>query len=195
MTKKNNEKLLDGFTVPTETITWNGVEITVRRTIGLKDAIAMVDDIVDMSFLEDGTYVPHMTDFATRINALSRYTDFSLPEDIEQQYELVYSTSLYEEMTYHINMKQLGELVLAAERKIDMLCDADVLAVRHGIEKLLSTLEGLAQKMENTFNGVSGEEVANLAGAVKKDTVDEAKIVEALLKAQRKPKTKAKKKA
>lgn len=195
MTKKNNEKLLDGFTVPTETITWNGVEITVRRTIGLKDAIAMVDDIVDMSFLEDGTYVPHMTDFAARINVVSRYTNFALPEDIEQQYELIYATSLYLDVARHIDTIQTNDLMLAAERKIDMLCDADVLAVRHGIEKLLSTLEGLAQKMESTFNGVSGEDVSNLAGAVKKDTVDEAKIVEALLKAQRKPKAKAKKKA
>lgn len=195
MAKKINKDMLDGFAVPTETITWNGVNIAVKRTIGLKDAIAMVDDIVDMSFLDDGTYVPHMTDFATRINVVFRYTDFALPEDIEQQYELIYATSLYLDVARHIDTIQTNDLMLAAERKIDMLCDADVLAVRHGIEKLLSTLEGLEQKMESTFSGVSGEDVANLTSAVKKDTVDEAKIVEALLKAQRKPKAKAKKKA
>lgn len=195
MAKINNENMLDGFIVPTETITWNGMNIAVKRTIGLKDAIAMVDDIVGMSFLEDGTYVPHMTDFAARINVVFRYTDFALPEDIEQQYELIYATSLYLDVARHIDTIQTNDLMLAAERKIDMMCDSNVLAVRHGIEKLLNTLEGLEQKMESTFNGVSGEDVANLAGAVKKDTVDEAKIVEALLKAQRKHKAKAKKKA
>lgn len=194
MAKKINKNMLGGISIPTETLTWNGIDITVKQTIGLKDAISMVDDIVDMSFLEDGTYVPHMSDFAHRINVISRYTDFALPEDIEQQYELVYTTSLYEQITFHINMKQLDELIIAAERKIDMLCDADVLAVRHGIEELLGTLEGLEQKMESVFGGVSGEDVANLAGAVKENAVDEAKIVEALLKAQRMPKSKAKKK-
>lgn len=176
----------------TETVTWNGFDITIRDTISLRDAISFVGEVVDMSFLEDGTYVPEMTDFAVRVGVLSHYTDIELPENIEDQYTLVYVLPLFSQVIHHINMAQYNVLCDAAYRKVEMQCDADVNEVRSGIEKLLSALEGLEKKMEGAFGGVDSADVAKLASALGSSEIDEEKIVNAMLK-QSKPKAKKKK--
>jgi len=174
-------------------VTFSGITIEVKNRIGIEDALAFVRDVVDSSFLEDGTYVPEMTDFAERIALLTYFTNVTIPQGIEKQYEMAYALPILYLITPKIDEDQYFDLGRAIERKIEMRCDTDVMAVRKNIETLFNALESIEKKIETIFSDVSASDVAAIADAMKGSTVSEEKIVNAYLK-EIKPKRAAKKK-
>lgn len=183
-----------GIEPPTETVEWNDLTVEIKRTLDVKEAFELVKSVVDSSFLDDGTYIPEATDFAMRANVISYYSNIELPSKMDAQYRLVYALPIYELVCSAINHNQLTSICDAVERRIDMLCDTDIMETRAKINQLFDALEKLEKHIEGIFGGVGSDDIAKIAGAINDDTIDEAKIVEAFLKADRKPKPKARKK-
>lgn len=181
----------DDIPVSMQLVEWNGLNIEVTHTLSIKDAFSLVQDVVDMSFLEDGTYAPEVTDFAMRAGVIDYYTNIDLPEKMEDRYRLVYSLPINEVVIEHINRTQFEVICDAAERRIEMLCDTDVLAMRERINTLLDALDELAGNADKLFGSVQTGDIAKLSAALANGTIDEEKIVKALTS---KPKRAAKKK-
>lgn len=179
---------------PTRVVEWNDLKIEINHTLDVKDAFELVKAVVDSSFLDDGSYVPEATDFAMRANVIAYYSNIELPNDMAAQYRMVYSLPIYEIVRAAINAQQFDSLCDAVERRIEMICDTDIMETRAKINQLFDALDKLEKHIEDIFSGVGSDDVAKLAGAIRAETIDEAKIVEAFLKADRKPKPKARKK-
>lgn len=177
----------------TKQFEWNGLTVEVKRVLDVKDAFALVKDVVDASFLENGTYVPEVADLALRVGVLERYANFSMPDNLERQYALAYATDAYDSVLPYVDSEQFAAIRYAIERKTDMLCDANVYAVQNDVNRLVESMEGLVQNMEAAFSGVSREDVAKIASAVGSGAVDEEKLMKAYL-AETKPKPRGKKK-
>ena len=87
------QKVMKETYSPTYTFDWNGIEVTVNKTLSLKDMLEFVDDVVKSCFTEEtNRYLPEVKDFVIRVCILEKYANFTMPQNVENQYELVYCT-------------------------------------------------------------------------------------------------------
>lgn len=90
-------------------IVWNGLNVFVRRMIGLSEMQNMVDIVLNQCW--DGErYRIELTDFQFRCAVVTFYTNINLPESAADQYEYLYGTDLYEFVTPYISKAQLGAI-------------------------------------------------------------------------------------
>ena len=93
------------------TIQWHEAEVKVRRSLPLMDVLAFVDDVVGNCFHEQYEFMPEVKDFAIKSNILSRYADFTLPDNLEHRYQMVYCTYAVDTVCGVINTTQLQEIL------------------------------------------------------------------------------------
>lgn len=132
---------------------WFGIEVAIKPVISVSEVLAFVDDVVDSSFLEDGTYVPEITPFFIRCNVLERYANFTLPEDLSKRYKLVYGTDAFGFVLNHIDPIQFEEIVNAIDARIDVMCDSDIIAMRAKFGEVATALADLGDQV----NGLVGQ--------------------------------------
>ena len=87
-------------------IVWNGLNVIVRRMIGLSEMQNLVDIVLNQCW--DGErYRIELTDFQLRCAVVTFYTNVNLPESAADQYDYLYGTDLYETVTQDISKPQL----------------------------------------------------------------------------------------
>ena len=87
-------------------IVWNGLNVIVRRLIGLSEMQNMVNIVLNQCW--DGErYRIELTDFQLRCAVVTFYTNVNLPESAADQYDYLYGTDLYETVTQDISKPQL----------------------------------------------------------------------------------------
>lgn len=90
-------------------IVWNGLNVIVRRLIGLSEMQNMVNIVLNQCW--DGErYRIELMDFQLRCAVVTFYTNINLPENASDQYEYLYGTDLYEFVTPYISKAQLGAI-------------------------------------------------------------------------------------
>lgn len=166
---------------PVVTDEWNGIQVTMRTSLPMNEMIAFVQEVVELSFTEDGQYVPEVIDVLIKRGVLSRYANFNLPADLVRAYELIYHSDAFEFVVSHINSNQLTEIVNAISVGLKYRCDSDVTALRAKVEELVVNFSDAAEKLDAVLNGISSEDVASLITAMSSGQLDEAKLVEAFL--------------
>lgn len=176
------DSVLEKQAVPDQKINWNGVEVTVKHTIGLTDVIGFVNGAVEMCYMEDGTYVPEVLDFAVRVNILTRYANFRMPSNLEHAYRLAYETDAVDAVCDYINEKQMKEIIDAINRSLNYRNEAGIAEIRKRAKEMLDAIEKTQKEMADLFSDVSSEDIGRLIGAVVTGKpMDEEKIVHAFL--------------
>ena len=167
---------------PTETFEWHGIEVTVRRTLSLKDTLEFVNNVVKACFSsEDGSYIPEVKDFAIKTCILEKYSNFSLPTNIEHKYELIYFTDVIEAICKHINFQQFNEIIASINAKVSHLADANIEAVNKQMNGLYSAFESLQKQIENIFGGISQDDLTKVINTLGSNSFNEENIVKAYL--------------
>ena len=69
---------------------WNEIDITIKRTISLGDMLSFVNDVVASCFQDNGEFMPEVLDFAIRSNIILKYSNVSLPDNLEHIVRLRY---------------------------------------------------------------------------------------------------------
>lgn len=162
-------------------IQWHEAEVKVRRSLPLADVLAFVDEVVESCFHEQYGYMPEVRDFAIKSNVLSRYANFSLPDNLEHRYQMVYFTDAVDVVCEAINTTQLQEIVDAIDDKIEFHCNTRTVEVQKRIEQAASAIEELRNNTEALFSGVSQDDMRTLMGAIAESGLDEQKIVKAYM--------------
>lgn len=73
------DKIMRNSCSTVETIEWNGVEITLRKTLPLKDVISFVNLVAKSCFdYATNAYLPEVKVFAIKCCILEMYANFSL---------------------------------------------------------------------------------------------------------------------
>lgn len=120
------------------------VTLQVRRTLPLDDAMKFVNDISATCIdEEEAAYMPELFDFAVRMFILKYYANVDLTKDVKKAYQILYSTTLFEQVYANINTVQSTNLLIAAEKRID-----------HWKNILASTLAGKVTKMMHRLEDV-----------------------------------------
>lgn len=93
------------------TILWHGNALTVRTLLSIEEISQFVNSVMGGCYdqLHD-VFVPEMKDFGFRVNVVSRYACVELPDDIEEQYEILYNTDIYDTICAAVNSAQLTSI-------------------------------------------------------------------------------------
>lgn len=188
MAKKANEKISISFmdealkdreAANTTVERWNGTDIAIKRTIGMVDVIAFVDNVTECCFMEDGSYHPELKEFLFRCNVLTRYANFALPEDLEHKFALVYDTDAYDFVTAHVDERQLNMLDAAIYEKLAYLCDSNTAGFERKMQDAVHAFEELQEKLMDLFSGIDHDDMTKLASAVANGQFSEERLVQA----------------
>lgn len=163
------------------TIEWHDAQLRVKYALSLTDMLAFVDDVVGSCFHDKLGYMPEVKDFAIKTNILSRYANFSLPDNLEHRYQLVYMTDAVDAVCAAIDGTQLQEIVNSINSKIRFLCDSKATMIQERINDVLNTMEKMRDNTKSIFDGITQNDLKNLMGAITSNGLDEQKLVQAYI--------------
>lgn len=162
-------------------IQWHETEITVKHTLSLTEMLGFVDEVVKSCFHDKLGYMPEVKDFAIKNNILTRYANFSLPDNLEHCYQLVYGTDAVEAVCDSIDTTQLQEIVSSINSRIRFLCDSKANLIQERINNVLDIMEEMRDSTKDIFSGLSQSDLTALMNAITDHGLDEKKIVEAYI--------------
>lgn len=167
--------------IPTETVSWYGIEVTIKKTLSLNAMLSFVADVVHSCFSDTGEYIPEIMDFAIRTNVMEKYTNFTLPQNLENQYALVYQTDAFEMILEMINLEQYSEMIKAIKSKVDMLARSNIEAINIQMNSVCKTLEEMQDSFGNIFGAINSEDIGAIIGAISGGQINEKSIVDAYI--------------
>ena len=107
------DKVLKEQAVPNTTEHWFGNEVVIKHTISIAQMLAFVDNVVSSCFHDEG-YMPEVKDLLIKSNLLTRYANFTLPENLEHRYTLIYNTDAVAMVSKHISISMVKKRLYAS---------------------------------------------------------------------------------
>ena len=176
------EKAMKDTYTPTETFDWNGIEVTVKKNLSLKEMLEFVDIVVKSCFTKDtNAYMPEIKDFATKVCILEKYANFTMPRNVETQYTLIYHTDAVERVLGYVNPQQFNEICVAIAKKVENLAQANIEAVTKQMNELYASLDNMQTQFSKVFDGIDEESISEIVNAFGNGVIDEEKLAKAVL--------------
>lgn len=180
------DKVIKENFVNKTTAEWRGLEVTLKHNLSFTEVLEFVNDVVMSCFQEKSGFMPEVMDFAIKSNILSKYANFSLPDNLEHRYEIIYNSDAVDFVCQNINIQQLREITASIDRKISHLCNTNVMNIQKQMMELVSAFENMQQKTSDMFANFTPEDLTKIIGAIDEGGLNEEKIVRAYLE-QTKP--------
>lgn len=167
---------------PIVTKEWRGINVNIKVRLGLKEMMKFVDGVVKTCFTEDDNqYTPEVLDFAIRSSVLDMYANFTLPSNIEKQYELVYGCDVYTTIMDTIDRSQFDAMLRAIDEKIAHIAASNIEAVTRQVNDVYASLNALEERLSAVFQGIDKDAITGLVGAMSDGKFDEERLVRAYL--------------
>lgn len=163
------------------TFNWSDIAIDVKRFLSAKDAMGFINDIIDGCVDENGNYFPEVLDFVRRKAFICYYTNIELPEETMAEYKILYGTELYNKVYEQVDLDQLDVLWSAVNERINMIKNDRMMAVEKRMAEIYAMMGNLTDILNKTVGEVTGEQISDFIKTLANSTVDESKIVSALL--------------
>lgn len=159
-----------------------GVNIEITKTLSLKDMIEFVEVVAESCVsMESGEYTPQIKDFAIKREVLTRYANFTMPSNIEKQYEFIYYSAAFDTVYRHINQAQYQEILASIDEKIKYMLSCITSVSAQSTAKLLGRLDAIAEQGSAMFESLQGEDIGNMLKNIDKIAgMDETKIARAV---------------
>lgn len=163
------------------------VNITIRHTLPLKDMMQFVENVVSSCVnAEDASYTPEVKEFVIRSEILTNYANFTLPSNVEKQYELLYCTDVLRQVMEHINNEQLHEIEAAIDARIDHEVKMVETVLAAKTNEVILRIDDMVEQFKTVFGGINSDD---FNGVVKKlsemGAMTEESIAKAVLDVQR----------
>lgn len=183
---KSLDKVIDENFANVTTMEWHGLEISIKHSLSFTDMLEFVNDVVQSCFNEKNGFVPEVMDFAIKSSILSKYANFSLPDNLKHRYQIIYNSDAVDFVRQNIDTQQLREIVASIDRKISYLCNTNVMSIQKQVMELLSAFENIRQKTSDMFANFTPDDMTKIMGALDNGNFNVEKIVKAYLE-QTKP--------
>lgn len=176
------EKAVNSTYQPTTVTEWNGLEIVIKKHLSLAEVAKFVDVCVKACFDSDtAAYAPEAKDAAIRSCIVAFYTNITLPESIEKQYELIYHASILDSIIPHIDQTQLKSVISAIDEKTDYLVGVNTEVINKQVNDLQNIAANIQNQMSDIFNGISIDDIKKVMSALSDKGLDEEKLVKAYM--------------
>lgn len=106
------EQLCTANSKPTHrTIIWHGIAVTVRTLLPIQEVSMIINSVMDACYDQThDVFMPEMKDFAFRANVVSHYACVDFPNDIEEQYSILYNTDIFDTVVAAVNPAQIESI-------------------------------------------------------------------------------------
>lgn len=102
---------------PLRYVMWQGIRMTVRTMLSFRETIEACESIVAACRSDiDGSVHPECMEAALRSEVVRRYAAIETPEDVEEEYRLLFGTNLYQTVCAAINADQLDAIKAAVNK-------------------------------------------------------------------------------
>lgn len=184
ITKWESLKVPNVVTVPLDGV--EDVEITIKRTLSLEETMQFIENVVSSVVdVEDGTYVPEITEFVKCSCILTMYANFTMPSNVEKQYDLIYGTDAVDQVLKHVNRRQFYEIEEAIEQRIKHGLHLIENTASASVNKMIQKIEEFSARSEEMFGNVNGGDMAGFIQNLSKlDGVNERELVRAVFDEQ-----------
>lgn len=167
--------------VTSTTITWNGLDIDVKKTISLTEAVVLVDNVVHASYSSaTGEYRPDFQHFAFEAAIITFFTNIELSNDSSIVYQIIYGTSLFDVIRQSISQKQLSMLHAAVEKRVNYLNNSNIERIAKEINKLVDSMNAFDEEAKRLLQGVSQEDINKIMSAFSSGEFNMDKLVTAI---------------
>lgn len=162
------------------------VEVRIKRNLSLNEMLQFVEDVVSSCVdVESGKYFPEIMWFSIYSSLLTTYANFTLPSDVEKQYDLIYNTDAVELVMGHINRNQYEEIVSAIQSRIDHERRIMENALVEKMNELVDRTTAYMQQSEALFGSVDSKDMSSLIkNLADMGKIDEDKLVHALIESK-----------
>lgn len=159
------------------------IELNIHHTLTLDEAMSYIHGVVASCFDDEtGEYLPELQAFASRVYFVKCYGGAEIPEDNSERYRIAYDAGLFETIYKQINADQFKEINDAINRKVEHIADSKISILQMGINKNLSELTAIGEKLNGLFEGVDTESMNKMIHAFGDNEFSAEKIVEAYKK-------------
>lgn len=173
------DKIVKEMRNPVEVFEWQGIEVTVTKTLSLTQMLEFVNNVAESCFTADsGKYMPEVKDFVIKSNVLEMYANFNLPSNLDHRYEIIYNTDVFEAVLDKINETQFKEMLNAIEHKLDNMAQANIEQINRQMSEIYANLDNMQEQFANIFDGIDSSDMSKLVSALAGGKFDEEKIVD-----------------
>lgn len=160
------------------TFMWGDVEVSVKRRLPFADVLEFVDNVVKTCFTQkDLTYLPEVKNFTIKSNVLTMYANFTMPSNVEYQYELIYDSNIVSEVITYIDREQFDEILAAIDDKIDAEIQIGASMLKAQVSKLITSISDLESRFSDIFSGIGEKEMADMISAITDGKFDADKLI------------------
>ena len=175
------DEMMSGYQ-NTETVEWNGLQVVIKKNLTLDEMLCFTNSVVKSCFDQaDGSYLPEVKDFAIRSNIMERYANFTLPNNLEKQYDMVIRSGAVEMIMNYVNISQFGELMKAIDAKVQNTADAHIQTFIKKLDEVTEAFSHMQGEIEKMYSGVDAEDIGKLMGAISDGKATEENIVKSYL--------------
>lgn len=169
--------------IPKVEVKWKDTKIKVQEHLTFKAMLLFVNDVVSSCFVFDtGEYIPEVKDFAISCALIKYYTDFELPEDLEEKYNVIYGTDITAQVENFVDEYEYSKIMEAIDEKINNLTQSNVKALDKQINKIVESFSSIEEKLSNIFKDIDNDTISKIAGAITNGSFSEDKLVQAFSK-------------
>lgn len=167
---------------PTTTIVWEGLEITVKKSLSLEEVMLFADTVANSCFSStDRKFMPEVYEFLMRRCVIDMYTNIALPAKTETCYELLCNSDVVEAVLDVINTRQYLEMCKAIDKKIDNFAQANVGLLQKQFNELYTAYASVQESLTKLLSGIDPADIAKISEAIANGKIDEEKIVKAYI--------------
>ena len=166
-------------------VSWNGYDININKMVDKAVADLIISNTVNACFNDNDEYIPLNKTFVFRSMILTAYTDIELPDELAEQYALVFGTDIFSVVVAAANNDQLSEIAAGIDDIIEYRKSASVDAVRSSVIEMQKELSSLVDQMGSVYGSVTPDDIQNLIGAISNSKLDEKKLVDAIVEKEK----------
>jgi len=163
------------------------IDITTKLNLNFNEMLAFVNDIVSMVVVEEeGLYLPELFDLAVRRATVEAYTDYKLPGEIDEIYDILYNSTLYDYLLAPFNFKhnehlidieQHSAAVDASRKKVEFLVGK--MTPETKLDELLKVAADTLTNLNATFSGVAMSSLTSALGKI--NDIDASDVVKVII--------------
>lgn len=168
------------------TVDFYGYELHIMYLVPYRVLVTLTQKIADNCFDEDGNYLPETLDYSVRATVVATYTNVQLPDDIEEQYYMLYATDLWQTVIDSISAEQFSIIQNCVIERIRTRNETNRAMFEKELRSAMDLLSGMSLQVADLFSGISKEDLAALTKAIGNSRIDEEKLVNAVVQAQNK---------
>lgn len=170
--------------IPLDGVEDTNIEIT--KSISLQNMIEFVENVAESCVdMESGEFTPQVRDFAIKRELLTKYANFTMPNNIEKQYDFIYGSTVVDIVIQNINQLQFQEIISSIDRKIKFMLDCVTSISASNTVKLLNKLDSIAEQNTAMFDSLQGEDISTVFSNINAiANMDEEKLARAVKEIQ-----------